>query len=295
MSNTKVTGGLDGEARSQKGARESLSSDSAGEESQLKAANYSASKTPYTPFPPVLNAYQSGARMRTWVICGDKKSDVLFRISVHFGLTQRGPLGMRPGIYLHNGTSIKDSILAAAGDEDQWSQRVYAFNNKSVIIVPAVPGDQSDGLDREWATELMVASTTSGDDGVVFRFAINAGPDEDNLKRERFEWRKFKKGTDKEYPGGGFKLFRLPRPTTEAETDQDCVAVWELDKTLLKYWDHMYTLSFVGSGLSDDLGERWKTMVVVTAARLWMIRLHGKTKKSTIGMGEKIKGKSVAA
>jgi hypothetical protein len=57
----------------------------------------------------------------------------------------------------------------------------------------------------------------------------------------------------------------------------------------------MYTLTFVGSGLSNDLGERWKAVVVVTAARLWAIRLHGRTKKSTISMGEKISGKSASS
>jgi hypothetical protein len=137
-------------AGSQTAHRESLSSDSAGEESKLKDINYSASKTPYTAIPPVINAYQSGARMRTWILCGESKNEALFRVSLHFGLgiTHRGPLGSRPGIYLHNGASIKDPILAAAGDEDQWSQRYYAFNNRSIIVVPYLPGDNEDGLNR---------------------------------------------------------------------------------------------------------------------------------------------------
>jgi hypothetical protein len=298
MSRNDATGGL-ASAGPQDEARHSLSSDSAGEESQLKSVNYSASKRPYTTIPPVLNAYQTGARMRTWLICGESKSNAIFRVSLHFGLglIQRGPLGMRPGIYLHNGTTIRDPILAAAGDEDQWSQRYYAFNNKSIIVMPYVAGDEDDGMNREWHTEYMVGSTTEEEHGVVFRFALNAGPDdrEDLFKRERFEWKKFKKGTDKDYPGGGFKLFRLPRPTTNEGAGGECVAVWELDKTVRKYWDHMYTLTFVGSGLSNDLGERWKAVVVVTAARLWAIRLHGRTKKSTISMGEKISGKSASS
>lgn len=291
MSDSKGTGTLEGQTVSYEHARESLSSDSAGEESKLKPANYSASKTPYTLITPVVNAYQTGSRLRTFDICGEAKSSPLFRVSVHFGFSGRGPLGSRPGIYLHNGKSIKDPVLAAAGDEDQWSQRVYAFNNKSVIVVPHLPGDDPDGPAREWVTELMVASTTSEGEGVVFRFAINIARDGKTLKRERYEWRKFKQGTDHEHPGGGFKLFWLPCPTTRTEdgnvtrpggqggqktsaaTGNDCVAVWELSKGLSKYWDHIFTLKFVGSGLSGDLGDRWKAMVVVTAARLWMIRL----------------------
>lgn len=92
----------------------------------------------------------------------------------------------------------------------------------------------------------------------------------------------------------GLVLLRCPPPTVfeVAATDHGCVAIWELTTGLSKYWDHMYTLRFVGSGLSEDLGGRWQAMVVVTAARLWMIRLHGKTKTSTISIGEKMKGKS---
>ncbi|KAB5585652.1 hypothetical protein GE09DRAFT_1234167 [Coniochaeta sp. 2T2.1] len=281
--------------------RESLSSDSADEEVKLKDVNYSASKTPYVPFPAVINAYQSGARMKTFILCGEDKKHRLLRISVHLGLSGQGPLGTRPGIYLHNGTSTKDAILAAAGDEDQWSQRVYVFNNKSVIIVPHLLGDHSDGLAREWVTELMVASTTRDDAGVsvIFRFAVNSGPGDMFLERETFGWRKFKTGSDKAYSGGGYKLLRLSCPATGSrdndstgDADHSPLAVMELNKGLAKYLDHMYTLSFVGLGLTGDLGGRWKTMVVVTAARLWIARLNGKTNKTAVSMAERVQGKS---
>lgn len=311
MNESKHTQRPDSNAAANKDPRTSISSNSTEEEGKLDAAKYSASLTPYQPFPPVINAYQGGSRMRSFVICGKTKSNTIFRVSVHLGFSERGPLGTRPGIYLDNGTSVHDPILAAAGDEDQWSQRYYAFNNNSVILIPRLPGDDDGKPGREWITELMVGSTTGEDEGVVFRFAINAGRDENDLKRERFEWRRFKKGTDPEHPGGGFKLFRLPRPTTRivengtqpanhgdksvvAAADHGCVAVWELSTGLAKYWNHMYTLKFVNAGLSDELDNRWKAMVVVTAARLWMIRLHGKTKKSTISIGEKVKGQSKA-
>lgn len=281
--------------------RESLSSDSADEEGKLKDVNYSASKAPYVPFPAVINAYQSSARMKTFTLCGEDKNHPLFRVSVHLGLSGKGPLGTRPGVYLHNGTSTKDPILAAAGDEDQWSQRVYAFNNKSVIVVPHLLGDHSDGLAREWITDLMIASTTRDDTGVnvIFRFAVNSGPGDTVLERETFEWRKFKTGSDKVYPGGGYKLLRLSRPATgrrddntTGDADHSPLAVMELNKGLAKYLDHMYTLSFVGLGLTGDLGGRWKIMVVVTAARLWIARLNGKTNKTAVSMAERVQGKS---
>jgi len=308
MSDNKGTEGPGTESLSSNDARSSLSSDSAEEQGKREAAQYSAAKTPYTSIPPVTNAYKTGASMRTFRICGETKSQPLFCASVHLGFSDRGPLGTRPGVYLHNGMSVEDPILAAAGDEDRLSQRAYAFNNSSVVLVPRFSGEDDDGPGGDWVTELMVASTTGEGEGVVFHFAISAGRDQECLRRERFEWRKFKKGIDAEYPGGGFKLFRLPRPTIRSDeddtrhgdqrdqndvtaTDRGCVAVWESPTGFSKYWDHLYTLKFVGSDLSKDLGDRWQTVVVVTAARLWLIKVHGKTKKSTIRIGEKMKGK----
>jgi hypothetical protein len=232
-----------------------------------------------------MTAHLTGARFKSFLLCGKTKSSVLFKVSVHLGFSTRGPLGTMPGIYLHNGKSTADPVLAAAGDESQLAQRVYAFNNRSVIMLPALSRDKQTMSSDEWTRELMVGSTTEGSDGVVFRFAVDICRDGGGaVARERFEWRKFKKGTDAEHPMGGFKLFWVGGDSSR------CVAVWELGSGLAKYWDHMFTLRFIDSDASRELGHRWQAMVVVTASRLWMVRLHGKTKRSTIGIGEKIRG-----
>ncbi|KAB5540497.1 hypothetical protein GE09DRAFT_1062217 [Coniochaeta sp. 2T2.1] len=270
--------------------RDSISSDGTAEE-KLEAANFSVSLKPHKPFPPVITGHLTGARMKSFNLCGETKNDLLFKVSVHMGYSSHGPLGTRPGIYLHNGMSVKDPILAAAGDESQWSARVYAFHNKSVVLLPRLPGEKEETGGGEWVTETIVSSTTGAD--VVFRFAVNIPSNEGgSLTRERFQWSKFKKGTDHEYPAGGYKLFWLPSSTDAP--DHGCVAVWELGKGVSKYWNHMFTLKFVGDARSE-LGNRGQAVVVVTAARLWMMRLQGKTKKTTISLGEKIGGKSEPA
>jgi hypothetical protein len=194
MNGSRDTQDPDTSPASNKDPRTSFSSNSTEEEGKLDAANYSASLTPYQPFPLVSNAYQTGSRMRTFLICDETKSNAIFRVSVHLGFSERGPLGTRPGIYLHNGTSVHDSVLAAAGDEDQWSQRYYAFNNNSVILIPRLPGDDDGEPGREWVTELMIGSTTGEHEGVVFRFAINAGQDENNLKKGEIRVEKVQEG-----------------------------------------------------------------------------------------------------
>jgi hypothetical protein len=50
-------------------------------------------------------------------------------------------------------------------------------------------------------------------------------------------------------------------------------------------WDHMCTLDLAGSGLSDELGERWKPKIVITGLRPWEMRLHGKTKRAQSALG----------
>ncbi|KAB5576528.1 hypothetical protein GE09DRAFT_1282156 [Coniochaeta sp. 2T2.1] len=270
--------------------RDSISSDGTAEE-KPEAANFSASMKPHKPFPSVITGHLTGARMKSFNLCGETKSDFLFKVSVHMGYSSHGPLGTRPGIYLHNGTSVKEPILAAAGDGSQWSARVYAFNNKSVVLLPRLSGENERTGGGEWVTETIVGSTTGAD--VVFRFAVNIPSNEGgSLMRERFEWRKFKKGTDPEYSAGGYKLFWLPSSTDAL--DHGCVAVWELGKGVSKYWDHMFTLKFV-SDARPEMGDRGQAAVVVTAARLWMMRLQGKTKKTTISLGENIREKSEPA
>ena len=62
---------------------------------------------------------------------------------MHTGLSGKGPLGIRPGQILYDGTTRQDSIIAAAGFESMASSRIYAFSVNSVVLLPRFQPVQS--------------------------------------------------------------------------------------------------------------------------------------------------------
>lgn len=53
---------------------------------------------------------------------------------------------------------------------------------------------------------------------------------------------------------------------------------------------HNFTLQLLGKGQTGELEERWALMVVITAIRIWALRVNGKTKKGVIAVGQKRDG-----
>ncbi|KAK8018148.1 hypothetical protein PG991_007338 [Apiospora marii] len=249
--------------------------------------------TPYRPFPRIMNFYSqmnlSGLKYAH--LCGATKEDQLFV----FG--RQHTLGTRPGLILYNGLSHKDPILAGACDESQWAARVYAFNLKSVILLPpveALPGSQ------EMVSELMM-TTTNDEGGVSYLFTIEAGQG-DKMERKRGG----QEGVDQD----GFKLLSCNAhpydlggsstgPSTAAaavpaETSRGgalAVLAWAKPGSRI---NHPLSLEFADDTVSVLFGERWALMVVITALRLWALRTNGRGKKSTVAIAEKIRGKSAA-
>ncbi|OBT40529.1 hypothetical protein VE00_08985 [Pseudogymnoascus sp. WSF 3629] len=262
------------------------------------STSHTTTSSPYRQFPPVMNAYYQWPSTKTYNLCGATKEDRLCVVEIHAGLSGSSPLGFKAGVLLHNGMSTKDPILAAAGDESLFAGRIYAFNSNSVIMLPPL---ETRASHRAMITEIMRPSTTS-DNGVTFVFSIEVG---EKLQRERFEWRKFKKGNGDEANPGGFTLLRLSSsskntdPTTSGSssrgdcssspTGNDCEAVALL--TLTRSWaqiKHPFSLELTGSGLSGALGDRWVLMVVITALRLWFLNANGRATKTGIAVGEKL-------
>ncbi|KAK1989658.1 hypothetical protein LX36DRAFT_705683 [Colletotrichum falcatum] len=124
--------------------------------------------------------------IKTFFLCGASRDERLFLVEIHTGLSRKGTLGARRGMVLHNGTSNKDAILAAAGDNAVFAGRAYAFNSATVVYLPPLEPQASI---HPMVTEAMRAGLV-GDD-VVFRFSIEV---REKQQRERFEWRKIKKG-----------------------------------------------------------------------------------------------------
>jgi hypothetical protein len=117
------------------------------------------------------------------------------------------------------------------------------------------------------------------------------------VKRERFGWWKVGKGTDETAKEGGFKLVALPPTGDGADTlgqgntssyvpegaDGGEVLALLAWRRLFPKFKHAFTLELLGRGKTGELGERWGLMVVITALRVWALRLNGKTKTGVIG------------
>lgn len=261
--------------------------------------------TPYRPFPRVMNFFSqmtlSGLKYAH--LCGDTKEDQLFVFGVHTGYSGSKPLGTRPGLILYNGVGHKDPILAGACDESQWAARVYAFNLKSIILLPPVDGTTGS---KEMVSELM--TTTTNDEGCVsYLFTIEAGQG-DKMERKRFEWRQFKKGAQDGVDKDGFKLLpynphshvsgeNSPGSSTAAAASTaesstgGALATLKWAKLGSKI-NHPLSLEFADDAVSVLFGERWTLMVVITALRLWALRMNGRGNKTTVAIAEKIRGKS---
>ncbi|AEO61108.1 hypothetical protein MYCTH_2310976 [Thermothelomyces thermophilus ATCC 42464] len=248
----------------------------------------------YRPFPPLLNLYGNSSgimdALTTFKLCGAAKNDLLYVVEVHHGFTPRGPLHFRPGLYLRNGTGTDAPILAAAGDEAREPLLISTFSVKSFIMLPPLDIEANP---RDLITEIMYATKTSNG-AVSFRFAIEVGP---KMKcREQFEWKKV--GTGNAH--SGFILVRLgpqsaspsptpPSPTPSAQEESEILA--ELLFGNVMSLNHLFSLELKGAGCSGEMGDRWTLMVVVTALRLYWLRVYGKTNKVVVGIGQKLRGR----
>ncbi|KAL7629520.1 hypothetical protein AAE478_001041 [Parahypoxylon ruwenzoriense] len=248
--------------------------------------------SPYRPFPPVMHARYQWKLTGTFHLCDEKPDDRLFAVSTHTGFS-----GELPRVMLHHGPSDKHPVLAAACEERPVG-KIDKYSPNSVIQLPAlVPNTDSEEL----VTEIMQAHTV-GETGVGYEFSVEVGHG-DKMTREKFEWRKTKKGSDGEFKEGGFKLLRLSSrhaqgsnssnsgdatcSSNEAATEDgyEVVALFKWNKTLMNLV-HPFELRFVGSALSGSLGERWGLMAVVTALRLWWLNAGFRANRKTAAVGE---------
>lgn len=216
-------------------------------------------------FPPSFNAYYQWKFTKTFHL-GLTKDQPLYAVRTHTGWSGT------PGIVLHNGPSDKDPPLAAAGNESRWSKH-------SVVILPPLPGS-----DAESSTEFM--RTNVSWKTVTYPFTIEVG-DENNLRRENFEWRQSRGEEIKELDkhSRGWKLVRLgsnasgpggergERALGATSDGKEVVAVW----TWHSGWSltKSFKFQFLGSGLTGELGDRWAVMAVVTALRTWYLYHEG--------------------
>jgi hypothetical protein len=175
------------------------------------------------------------------------------------------------------------------------------FNSNTVVLLPPPEPDLKSSL---LITEKKRPST-SVRQGVGFYFFIEVGEDE-KVRREKLERREFKHGEDGEDPrAGGFKLIRLLSVETqngssgcgsqEASSSSPAGAHGETVAVLAlgKVWTgsrHAGTLQLRCTAQSGILGSCWTLMVVIAAVRLFMLHASGRTGKTYLRIGEKIRG-----
>ena len=301
-----------------KDGRASSESDDDSDRSSTLLPPATAAFSGYRPFPPVMNLYSNFtgvvSALKTQRLCGATPDDFLYLVELHFGYTPRGPLNFGQGFYLRNGTTIKDPILAAAGNEFPIPLLIMLFDPETAIKLP--PADLEKNP-RDMVTETLHASA-SKDRGVAFRFGIEVGVK--RRQREEFEWRKIEdggkgKGKGEQDPDGGqgheglghtwYKLHRLasnylqhPGPSAPSSSSspppspyEDDSVVAELSFRNVMNLKHIFKLELKGAGLTGELGDRWRLMVVMTALALHWLRQNGKTKKVTVGAAQKIHSK----
>lgn len=75
------------------------------------STSHTVTSSPYRKFPPVMNAYYEWQSIKTFNLCGATMEDRLCVVEMHTGYSGSSPLGLKPGLLLHNGMSTKDPIL----------------------------------------------------------------------------------------------------------------------------------------------------------------------------------------
>jgi hypothetical protein len=83
-----------------------------------------------------------------------------------------------------------------------------------------------------------------------------------------------------------FGWFLVARGNGKARADkEEVVAVLRWPRGL-KRLSKLYTLEYFGAGSERRFRERWKTAVVVTAARLYALKISGRPDSRSISVGK---------
>ncbi|RTE82704.1 hypothetical protein BHE90_002762 [Fusarium euwallaceae] len=221
-------------------------------------------RMPYRPLPRMLKVSWQWNKWRIFFI-GDEATPKMFAVSEYSGLLGRGP-GAGPCLMIHNGTTGKDPILAATGDalRDPCDQ---SGSLESVVNVSAPPWMEDEA---KVVTEIMYTGLAENEDVVHFRWEIETKRETvqgTSYLREEFEWRMVSAEviTDPKYPHQ-FRLYRvgesLPGQEGYLATASWKEAAWK-------------TCRIEFEGGYENLGERWGTMVVMTALRIWQLGRTG--------------------
>ncbi|KAL6856831.1 hypothetical protein J3F83DRAFT_763817 [Trichoderma novae-zelandiae] len=220
---------------------------------------------------------------RNFTICDSISNEAIYLAKFHpFGLYCTKPLGARAGFILHNGVSSNDVVLAAAGDITVFEQRANPFSNKSHILLPPLPkNDKTQASQQPTVMETMTGKLVA-EKGTVFRFSVETGR---AMQRQNFEWRRFARDDS-------WELVRYSSSSRKVLPKGEIVAILSWAPVLLASAFDPFnaqavgTLQLLNSLESYALGERCTLAVVISALRLWHLRIRGKDTQAYIKFGE---------
>ncbi|KAL5050522.1 hypothetical protein BDW71DRAFT_216472 [Aspergillus fruticulosus] len=218
--------------------------------------------------PQTLTLHAQWTKWKSINPCGANPKDRPYLVEMQTGYSGKLPLGMRTGFLLRNGTSSRDPLLAAAGDE---APGLHAFSPDGI------------GECGRMDTEIMRAEPDMDND-MAFHFSIEVGAEREQRRRERGRGPKARRK--------GFKLVRVWSGADQQAShlqasgrDDESVAFLEWAMAWPRL-THTFTLKFA-NGQSGALGGRWTLMVVVTAIRLYTLYVRGKTNKFVVDIGKR--------
>lgn len=192
-------------------------------------------------FPPVLNAKIIHSLTKRNVKLCSEDGNALYAVSFH---------SRRPHLILHNGSSTSGAEIATCSEGKAWK-----MDSDSTVVLSPLGGFSAPAHERLYG-KLGVTNS-------FYNFAVDVGGTGGRVWREEFQWQS-SKGAETTAGGRGFmdeghKLVRVQ--------NNEVVAVWVAEGGMSM--SKVGRLEFLGSGLTGELGDRWRMMVVVSAMKMW--------------------------
>lgn len=251
--------------------------------------------TPYRPFPATISGHGtwSLAGFKSFHLTGADSKDRLYIVEANFKHKVGGPLKDVPGLLLRNGVNVKDPVLAATADNNPDPTIRELVLMDGYVLLPTAGG----------SFRMEPVHTEVSEAGeLVLQFGVDQSDGSKN-SQEEFEWVKFEKGSEREYPAGGYRLFRKDDGKRASGSGAggssganvsrgDALAILSWPGNLLMSGTHYFDLKFSKAVEGEGLGEQWMLMVVMTVLRIMFLRMSGRTKADYIKYWRKDGGRS---
>ncbi|KAI0395568.1 hypothetical protein F5Y17DRAFT_422820 [Xylariaceae sp. FL0594] len=235
-----------------------------------------------TKFPPALNGYIQKV-FSTTLHLGPTKDSPLYAVRMHTGMTKN------PEQVMHDGPSDKYPVLATANRVSMWKP------SRTALTIAA-----RDGVTHDEASECVEMEAHTSFKTKTFTFEADVGPGKET-HRERFEWRPSHGAEIRELDGykWGWKLVRVSnavaggggsratRAAGSASDGSEVVAVWAHNGMSMT---KALKFQFRGSALTGILGDRWATLAIISAVRIWWLEMQSASAGASSGAASTVTG-----